>query len=60
MSDLRGYCSVLSYLLFVLGSYFSDGGWMQNKLAFGSTTIHACTSLFLLVIVRQSTLEVSR
>ena len=64
---------MLSYLIFMLGSYFRDGGWMQNKLDLGSATIHAYTSLFLLVIVPmvlltflgaahpgQSILEVSR
>ena len=51
MSDPRSCSSVLSYLIFMLGSYFRDCDWMQNKLDLGSATIHAYTSLFLLVVV---------
>ena len=42
---------MLPYVIFMLGSYFRDGDWMQNKLDLGSATIHAYTSLFLLVVV---------
>ena len=41
----------LSYRLFVLGSSFNDGGWMQDTVAFDSAAVHAHTSLFMMVIV---------
>ena len=43
--------SMVSYILFVLGSYFSCDGWKQKLLAFCSMATHACVSLFLLVIL---------